>query len=170
VWFAGGFAGLCVLGTVAVCGGLIAMTGGAEGGVRYPNNMEQYALDYIEQHGVLLPGERIVAYYDVTLTLDATESAMLTDRRLVYHRAGNTTAIALADIVDVYVSDEPLIGDVLDVSARDGSLMHIEIAPLNGGAGFIRALENQRSSAGGSLGGGALDRPVGAPGQAGGGF
>jgi hypothetical protein len=120
------------------------MTGGAEGGVRYSNNMEQYALDYIEQHGMLAPGERIVAYYDVTLTLDATESAMLTDRRLVYHRAGTTTAMALADIVDVHLSDDALIGDILDVTGRDGSVMHIEIAPLNGGAGFIRALEDQR--------------------------
>lgn len=160
MWFLGGCAGLFVLGTVAMCGGLLMMTGGNEGGVRYENNMEEYALEYVQQHGLLEPGERIVAYYDTTLGLDATEAAILTERRLVYHRAGYTTTMALAAIADVHVSDDPLLGDIIDVTGVDGSRMHIEIAPLNGGDGFIRALEDQRTlAAGGGYGVGGIVQP-----------
>ena len=38
----------------------VALTGGNEGGVRYANNMEDYALRYIEDHRLLEPGEQIV--------------------------------------------------------------------------------------------------------------
>ena len=155
-WLAFGCAGLCVLGPAVMCGGLLLLTGGNEGGVRYSNNMEDYAAEYVQQHGLLAPGEQLVAYYDVTLDLDATESAILTDQRLVYHRAGTTTSMLLADIADVYVTDDPLRGDLIDISGRDGSIVHIEIAPLNGGDGFVRALEDQRSiaQAGSPFGGG----------------
>jgi hypothetical protein len=143
-----------------MCGGLLLMTGGSEGGVRYTNNMEDYAAEYVQQHGLVAPGERIVAYYDVTLDLDATESAILTDQRLVYHRAGTTTSLLLADISNVYVTDDPLLGDLIDVTGSDGTLLHIEIAPFNGGDGFVRALEDQRSAAqGGSPFGGGFVQP-----------
>lgn len=170
-WFAFGCAGLCVLGPALMCGGLLLMTGGNEGGVRYANDMEDYAAEYVRQHGLLAPGEQIVAYYDATLDLDATEAAILTDQRLLYHRTGNTTAILLADIADVYVTDDPLLGDLIDVTGSDGSLMHIEIAPLNGGDGFVRALEDQRSIAQGGAPFGGFVQPssfgYGAPGAGG---
>jgi hypothetical protein len=126
--------------------------GGAEGGVRYANTMEDYAVEYNAAHGILEPGEQIVAYYDTTMSLDATESAILTDRRLVYHRAGMNTAIPVSDIVDVRSSEDPLLGILIDVTGRDGSVMHIEIAHMNGGDGFLRLLQ-ERAPQGGGMGG-----------------
>jgi hypothetical protein len=146
VWLLVGCGGAAGLKIIVICASLMTMTGGNEGNVRYANNMERYASRYIEEHRILDPGERLVAYYDNTLDLDATDAAILTDRRLLYHFGGQTTAIDLADIADVRTSDDPLLGDIIDVTGADGTIMHIEIAPLNGGDGFLHALDAQRAA------------------------
>ncbi len=114
-----------------------------EGGVRAANQMEKYATAHLKEHGLLEAGEKLVVYYDVTFALDGTEAAILTDRRLLYHKDGNTEAIGLAEIESMASWDEGLIGDVIDAVAKDGTHMRIEIAPLNGGRSFIMALESQ---------------------------
>ncbi len=148
LWLVGGCAAVGMLGVFGACGFLVCMTGGHEGTVRYTNNMEEYATEYIERHGLLEPGERIVAYYDATFELNGSECAILTDRRLLYHRDGRSTSIALADIADVHHDDDPLLGDIIDVTGRDGSRIHVAIAPLSGGDGFLRALDERRRSGG----------------------
>ena len=110
------------------------------GGVRLNNEMEDYALEYIEEHELVPSGEDLIAYYDVTLTLNGTEAAILTDKTLRYHKNGRNTAIAIVDIVNISHRRETLIGDILEIEGRSGQFMKIEIAPLNGGETFQRVL------------------------------
>src|SRR3954451_24160955 len=76
------------------------------GGVRASNEITTAILDGLEQKKVLLPGEKVLAYYDVTVAGDASDLAMVTSERLVYVKDGRTTAMALADIADVKSRNE----------------------------------------------------------------
>lgn len=132
---------------VAVIGmvGCIAWLGsGPESGVKFGNEMDQYALDYLAEHNLLDEGEVIKAYFDATISMDGTEAAILTDRRVLYHRQNSTIVMALEDIVEVDFRDEGFVGDVIEIVDRGGDAMRIEIAPLNDGVAFFRALERAR--------------------------
>ena len=86
------------------------------------------------------PGEKLVAYYDVTLNMKGTEAAILTDRRVIYHKDGRTTAIQLADIKEVRPSKGAMGVLILEIESGSGELMKIEIAALNNGEIFKSAL------------------------------
>ncbi|MBW1839060.1 MAG: PH domain-containing protein [Deltaproteobacteria bacterium] len=113
---------------------------GNEGGVRMSNEMEEYALAYIEEHDILNDTESIIAYYDVTISLDGSEAAILTTERVMYYKKGRTTSIDLKNIDDVKHRYETLIGDILEISSTSGTIIKIEIAPLNLGESFYNAL------------------------------
>jgi len=135
------------------CGGLLAacfllmallfawLFIGPEGGVRLPNDMETYALEYIEETRLLNETEELLAYYDATIGLNASESVILTTERIVYHMEGRNDSIALGDIVDVKHRNVSFIGDVFEVYTKNGRIMKIEIAPLNLGETFANALK-----------------------------
>ena len=113
-----------------------------EGGVRTSNNMEKYAIEYIKENNLLEAGETVSAYYDYTISLDGSEAAILTNTRLIYHNEDTqTTYMNIDDIVDVQSRTESFIGDIIEVSSRDGDMMMIEIAPLNQGATFLKVLK-----------------------------
>jgi len=119
---------------------IIWLFSGNEGGVRMSNEMEEYALEYIEEHDILNDTESIIAYYDVTISLDGSEAAILTTERVMYYKKGRTTSIDLKDIDDVKHRYETLIGDILEISSTSGTIIKIEIAPLNLGESFYNAL------------------------------
>jgi len=119
---------------------------GPESGVKLPHEMDQYALDYLAEHQLLEPGEELRAYYDATVSMDGTEAAILTDRRVMHHSEGATTSIYLTDIVEVDHRQEGLIGDVIEVVGPQGQALRIEIAPLNDGPAFARALQRARDA------------------------
>ena len=135
-----GCGGLIALALLVVIGGAVWLAQGPESGVRMSNEMEDYALKYIKEHGMLEEGESVVAYYDVTISMDGTEAALLTDRRVLYHINGRNTAIALTEIEDVDHSRETLVGDVIVVTGLSGRILKIEIAPFNQGKVFHEAL------------------------------
>ncbi|MEO0538807.1 MAG: hypothetical protein AAF215_33730 [Cyanobacteria bacterium P01_A01_bin.123] len=114
---------------------------GPEGGVRFANNMEDYALEYIEDQNLLQTGEQIVAYYDVTIRLNGSEAAILTDSRLIYHVSGRNTIINLADINTIDVSEDEFFGHTIQVTSTDGDTIVIEI--MIEGDLFINALRSQ---------------------------
>lgn len=120
-----------------------------EGGVKLSNEMESYATDYLDEHAILEDGEKVVAYYDVTVSMDGTEAAILTNRRVIYHKNGRNDIIPLADINDVQHREEPLVGDVIEIYSTDGSSMKIEVAPFNGGQTFLSSLNKGWENAGG---------------------
>jgi hypothetical protein len=125
---------------VGVVAGVAWLASGPESGVKMANEMDEYALDYLDRHQLLTADEKLVCYYDVTLSMDGSEAAILTNQRLLYHKAGRTTAMLLAEVVDIQHHYESLIGDVIMARTASGEVMKIEIAPLNGGESFLHAL------------------------------
>ena len=111
-----------------------------EGGVKLANEMEEYALQHLEEHKVLNATEKLIAYYDVTISMTGDESAIVTNERVLYHKQGRTTALTLAEVTDVQHHYETLIGDVILVQGATGESLKIEIAPMNGGETFLNAL------------------------------
>jgi hypothetical protein len=91
--------------------------------------LDEYAIEYLAEHELLEPGEELRVYYDATIAMDGSEAAILTDRRVLYHKGGHTTAMALADIVEVDHRDAGVLGDIIEVVAHDGAALRIEIAP-----------------------------------------
>jgi hypothetical protein len=131
-----------VVGIVLLCGGMVWLLSAPEGGVRLSNQMEDYATRYLEEHQILNSSESLIAYYDVTLSQDGTEAAILTTERVAYQKGDRSTAILLSDITDIRHRNEVLIGDIIEIDSRSGIPMKIEIAPLNQGETFLNALRD----------------------------
>ncbi len=112
------------------------------GGVKAANEMPAYALKSIADHKLIEPGERLVLYYDTTVSADASESVILTTERLVYFKDSRTTAIPLRSIRDIRTHHDTFEGEVVEAQADSGELIKFAIAPLNGGASFISALDD----------------------------
>ncbi|AOT72515.1 PH domain-containing protein [Geosporobacter ferrireducens] len=128
-----------IMAVIVIC--LLIWIGGlGESGVRMANEMEDYALEYIEKHDILNGTEEIIAYYDATFTLDGTEAAILTDERVIYHKNGQSTAIALKDVVDVKHRFDKTNGDIIEIVSNNGKIMKIEIDPSDSGESFYNAL------------------------------
>jgi hypothetical protein len=128
---------IALIGVVAIGMWLFS---GPESGVKLGNEMDPYALQYLENKRILSPDEELVAYYDATMDMDGTEAAILTTKRVVYHNGGANYEIDLSDIGDIRHRKETLIGDVIEIQAASGKSMKIEIAPLNGGESFLSSL------------------------------
>ena len=94
-----------------------------EGGVRLKNEMEPYALKYLEENKVLPDGSELVAYYDVTMNCDGSECVILTKKQIIYHKNRQNNAIDLKNIKDVKIRKESLIGDVIEVYGNDGNII-----------------------------------------------
>jgi len=135
-----GCGALIVLGAAVIVGLFVWVGSKPEGGVKLSNEMEPYALKYIEKHGLLEPGETLLAYYDATMSMDSSEAALLTDRRVLYHKDGRTTALELKDVERIDHREEGFVGDILEIHSSTGSAIKIEIAPLNQGATFKNIL------------------------------
>lgn len=131
---------IVILGVLVVAGGLIYLGTLPEGGVRLANNMEDYALAYLDEHQVLMEGEELVAYYDHTLRMTGTEASILTNKRVLHHKDGRTTAILLDDVSDIRHRQDALIGDIIEVYSKGDDSLLIEIAPLNQGMTFLNVL------------------------------
>lgn len=142
VWL-GPLVGVLAIGCVFAMVSFVRFCGRATdaGGVRVSNDIPASALDHLDKRKVLVPGEKVLAYYDATIGGDGSEVAMVTSERLVYFKEGRTTAFVLVDIADVRHHTEPLIGDVIEVTSDSGEAMKVEIAPLNDGPLFLSTLE-----------------------------
>jgi hypothetical protein len=116
-------------------------------GTLLPNQLSSGTLSYLENNGLLDSGENIRVYYDYTISMDDSESAWVSDQRVAYHSAPNTTYMLLSDIASVDSREEGLMGTMIDVRSESGELMHIEIAPMNGGDTFVSELEYAWSNA-----------------------
>lgn len=120
---------------------------GPEGGVKYGYEMEEYATEYNDKNDILESGEEIIAYYDYTVSLDGTESAVLTDKRVLYQKDGDVTSINLEDINDINYQEEDFIGFTIDIAGEDSKRLVIEIAPFNNGQLFLDALLDEWGAA-----------------------
>ena len=116
-------------------------------GTVLPNELSSGTLSYLETNGLLDSGENIRVYYDYTISMDDSQSAWVSDQRVAYHAAPNTTYMLLSDIASIDSSEEGLMGTMIDIRSKSGELMHIEIAAMNGGETFLSELEYAWSSA-----------------------
>lgn len=112
-----------------------------EQGVCLPNQMDKIAWGYLEQHKLLGQDEKLLAYYDDTISLDGTDLSVVTNQRVLTFNNGNTTAIPLADVESVTRVEVPMAFG-LQVVGKDGSRMQIEIAMANGGETFESVLRD----------------------------
>ena len=107
----------------------------------------------LKNHTMLKPGEKILAYYDYTVILDATEAAVLTDQRVFYYVNGRISQqLKLKQIKDIRDYDGELGIRFIVIKGAGGKTVNIEIAPFNGGSDFVRALnrawENSKNTSG----------------------
>ena len=140
------FGALAVMGLVAMilfarfCGQVMD-----NGGVKTGNALTAKQRQGLA--GVVAPGEKVLAYYDSSLTGDQQELAILTSQRVVYIKEGHTSQMPVANIVRCQIRDEGIVGDVIEVEGTDGELITIEVAPVNGGPTFFAAIEAARRGA-----------------------
>jgi hypothetical protein len=114
-----------------------------EGTVRVGSNMEAYALEYLENHEILYPDEKILAYYDYTISLDGTTAAILTDTRLIYHNQETTTTYFFLDEITKIDHYEKSIEGLFIEAWKGDELMMIEIAYWQGGDIFLNVLKKK---------------------------
>ena len=120
---------------------IIACDNWDEQGVKMANEMPKYATEYINKNNILHKDEKIICYYDVTLSFDASESAILTNKRVVYHKNKTNFSIEYGDIEEIKYLEE--FSDVIVVMDKEGGSIKIEIAPLNGGEIFYDVLKSK---------------------------
>ena len=114
------------------------------GGVLTNNELPASVIEFFENTDIL-ESEQIIAYYDVTIVLDNSESAILTNKNLIYYKNGRIERFPLNSIASIDAED--CFGLCIIVSTRDNRVMKIEIAPLNGGDLFLELLRKQVNKA-----------------------
>ena len=75
------------------------------GGVLTANQLPQSVIEFVEDKNIL-EDEYIIAYYDVTITLNNSESAILTDKNLIYYKSGNISKMRLNEISFINVDND----------------------------------------------------------------
>ena len=111
------------------------------GGVLTANQLPQSVIKFIKEENIL-ENEEVIAYYDVTIALNNTESAILTDRNLIYYKSGRIDKMPLNNIESVS-QQEDCFGVCIVVTSYSARVMKIDIAPWNGGELFLDLLLNQ---------------------------
>ena len=114
------------------------------GGVLTYNQRPASVIEFFDNTDILA-NEQIIAYYDVTIVLDNSESAILTNKNLIYYKYGRVVRFPLNSIVNIEAED--CFGLCIVASTRDNRVMEIEIAPLNGGDLFLELLRKQVAKA-----------------------
>ena len=114
------------------------------GGVLLSNQLPDSVIEYIDEKGIL-EDEYIIAYYDVTLLLDNSESAILTNKNVIYyHESGRINKIPLNQIKSITHEDCILALCIfITPNPNQGPMMKIEIAVLNSGDLFLDLLKEE---------------------------
>lgn len=136
-----GASALIFVVVMVACAGFLLS--GPESGVKLPYEMDAYATNYLEEHKLLEPGEELVMYYDSTLSMDGSEAAILTNRRVLYHHEGKTEAIAISEIKSIRELHNGPMGVEIAVESKSGQTIRIDIPPLNGGELFEGELKSR---------------------------
>lgn len=138
---------LAIVGVVlfCLCGiplGFVAWSASLpEAGVRAGNQLDSKTKALVQKKAQLVDGEEIVSFYDTTLKVDGSECAVLTNKRVIYWTVDSLSELNVEEVETVTHDEVPLEGDVITVTDVSGRMMKIEIAPLNDGATFLKALE-----------------------------
>jgi len=125
------------------CSLFISGCGDNTAGVLLQNQISKDTLEYINNNNILNTNEKIVAYYDTTIMLDNTESAILTDKRVIYHKDARNHSILFEKIKNVEHKYQTMIGDIIIIESVSGDFLKIEIAPYNDGELFLNLLKKK---------------------------
>ena len=74
------------------------------GGVLTNNELPTSVIEFFENTDIL-ESEQIIAYYDVTIALDNSESAILTNKNLIYYKNGRIERFPLNSIASIDAED-----------------------------------------------------------------
>ena len=132
---AAGCLGLCGLGCLGLLAVLVALP---ESGAVAGGRVEASTEVHLRALGLLEEGERIVYYYDDTLLMDDTRACVVTDRRFAWTDDGTSQEARWDRVADVRSWEE--MGTHVQVRTTDGTYVECEVAPLNGGEAFARAV------------------------------
>ncbi len=110
-----------------------------ESGAVPGGQLRQATLDHLADHQLLGEGESVVYYYDYSMSMDDSESCFFTDRKVVYQHQGEANVIAWAQVEDLRGWED--WGQIIEVQSSDGRYLKCEIAALNDGEVFFRALQ-----------------------------
>jgi hypothetical protein len=116
-----------------------------EQGVCLPDQVDDVAWGYLKDKALLEDGEQLRAYYDNSVSLDGSDLALVTDRRVITHRNGKTNALALSEVQSIERVDD-VIGEAIEVTAAGGKMVRVPIAPLNGIDTFEKVLRSARAT------------------------
>jgi len=111
------------------------------GGVLTYNQIPTSVLEFIDGKNIL-DDEEIIAYYDITIFLNNSESAILTNKNVIYYKDGRIMKIPLNEIQSIN-QDKDAFGFYIYVAPINGQLMTIEIAHMNGGDLFLDLLKKE---------------------------
>ena len=111
------------------------------GGVLTYNQIPTSVFEFIDRKNIL-DDEEIIAYYDVTISLNNSESAILTNKNVIYFNDGRVMKIPLNEIQSID-QDKDIFTFYIYVASINGPLMTIEIAHLNGGDLFLDLLRKE---------------------------
>ena len=111
------------------------------GGVLTNNQLPISIIEFIDEKNIL-DDEYIIAYYDTTMSLDNSESAILTNKNVIYYKNGRVIKIPLNEIQRID-NEEDFWGIYIYITPINGPLMTIEIAVLNGGDLFLDLLRKE---------------------------
>ena len=70
------------------------------GGVLANNQIPASVLDFVDEENIL-DDEYIIAYFDATIVLDNSESAILTNKNIIYYKNGRVSKIPLNEIKSI---------------------------------------------------------------------
>ena len=106
------------------------------------NQLPDSVIEYIDEKGIL-EDEYIIAYYDVTLLLDNSESAILTNKNVIYyHESGRINKIPLNQIKNI-AHEDCFLALCIFITPNQGPMIKIEIAALNSGDLFLDLLKEE---------------------------
>ena len=74
------------------------------GCVQTNNQLPASVIEFFDKTDIL-ENEQIIAYYDVTIALDNSESAILTNKNLIYYKYGRVVRFPLNSIVNIEADD-----------------------------------------------------------------
>lgn len=138
--------GVMLLG-LGTCGGVVALvvvgSQAEPGGVLLGGAIPDAKRVKLLERGIVHEGDKLIAFYDGSLSLDMSEVSVLTADQLVYAKGRRVTRMPLRSIVSIDHRVEGIIGDVIEVAAESGERLRIEVAHLNDGVSFLNALEDE---------------------------
>ena len=112
------------------------------GGVLTSNQIPTSVFEFIDKKNIL-DDENIIAYYDVSMVLNNSESAIITNKNVIYYKQDRVMKFPLNEIQSIDNEERGIIGLSIFVTSIDGRIMTITIAPLNGGDLFLDLLKKE---------------------------